>query len=105
MFDYFRTFKEAFGWQRKLGLRALLIFIGKSFLAYVFLVGFYLVGLRLVLLTPVMDYLTTDKVVETTLDTMLGFRLVVLIPVVMHVVKTRYGELSSPGAESREEYI
>lgn len=63
MNGYFRTIKDAFSWRKKLDIKQLLLFALYSVLAYIFLVGLYLVGTSLAigLYTPLMDSLTADS--------------------------------------------
>lgn len=88
MLDYFRTLKDAFYWQKKLGLKAWLMFGLKSVLAYIFLVGLYLVGFRILMYTPVIDYMTGDIIYGITANVLLALRIILSIPVILHGIKT-----------------
>ena len=88
MSDYFRTLKAAFSWQKMLGLKQLTFFVLKSVLAYIFLVGLYLVGFRLVMLTPLMDSMTVDNVYDITAGTLRALGIALSIPAILHVIKT-----------------
>ncbi len=88
MLNYFRTFKDAFDWQKKLGLKPLAMFVLQSVLAYIFLAGLYLVGFRVVMFTPFMDYMTVDAVYEITANVLIALRIILSIPVILHVIKT-----------------
>ncbi|AMO49054.1 Hypothetical protein AKI40_2660 [Enterobacter sp. FY-07] len=87
MLSYFRTLKDAFDWKQNLGLKPLAMFVLKSVLAYIFLVGLYLVGFRVVMYTPFMDYMTVDTVCEITANVLIALRIILSIPVILHVIK------------------
>ncbi|EOI3556555.1 hypothetical protein [Cronobacter dublinensis] len=90
MIGYFRAIKDAFSWQKKLDIKQLLLFALYSVLAYIFLVGLYLVGASLAigLYTPLMDSLTADSLNEITAIVLLAFKVILAIPLIMHVIKT-----------------
>lgn len=90
MLGYFRTLKDAFNWKRKLGLKQLMLFVLHNVLAYIFLVGLYLVGSSLViaLYTPLMDSLTADSIGEITASVLLALKIILSIPVILHVIKS-----------------
>lgn len=90
MLGYFRTLKDAFNWQRKLGLKQLMLFALHNVLAYIFLVGLYLVGFSLAtaLYTPLMDSLTADSIGEITASVLLALKIILSIPVILHVIKS-----------------
>ncbi|SMG30231.1 hypothetical protein SAMN03159353_1006201 [Cedecea sp. NFIX57] len=88
MLNYFRTMKDAFYWQKKLGLKPLMVFILKSVLAYIFLVGLYLVVFRILMYTPFIDYMTVDIIYEITINMLIAFRIILSVPVILHVIKT-----------------
>ncbi|EKM0665575.1 hypothetical protein RBA25_000933 [Cronobacter turicensis] len=90
MLGYFRTIKEAFSWQKKLGIKQLMLFVLYSVFAYIFLVGLYLVGASLAIgiYTPLMDSLTADSLNEITAKVLLTFKVILAIPLILHIVKT-----------------
>ena len=88
MLNYFRTLRDAFDWNKKLALKPLALFVLKSVLAYILLVGLYLVGFRVVMYTPLMEYMTVDIIYEITASVLLAFRITLSIPVILHVIKT-----------------
>jgi hypothetical protein len=90
MLGYFRTLKDAFNWQRKLGLKQLMLFALHNVLAYIFLVGLYLVGFSLVaaLYTPLTDSLTVDSIGEITASVLLALKIILSIPLILHVIKS-----------------
>ncbi|EOV9616205.1 hypothetical protein ACN5LY_000755 [Cronobacter dublinensis] len=90
MIGYFRAIKDAFSWQKKLDIKQLLLFALYSVLAYIFLVGLYLIGASLAigLYTPLMDSLTADSLNEITAIVLLAFKVILAIPLIMHVIKT-----------------
>ncbi|ELY2738298.1 hypothetical protein SMC30_003313 [Cronobacter dublinensis] len=90
MIGYFRMIKDAFSWQKKLDIKQLLLFALYSVLAYIFLVGLYLVGASLAigLYTPLMDSLTADSLNEITASVLLAFKAILAIPLIIHVIKT-----------------
>lgn len=90
MIGYFRTIKDAFSWQKKLGIKQLLLFTLYSVLAYIFLVGFYLVGTSLAIgiYTPLMDSLTADSISEITAKVLMTLKVILAIPLILHIIKT-----------------
>ena len=90
MLGYFRTLKDAFNWQRKLGLKQLMLFALYNVLAYIFLVGLYLVGFSLAaaLYAPLRDSLTIDSIGEITANVLLALKILLSIPVILHVIKS-----------------
>lgn len=85
---WFLQFINAFHWRAKLSFGALLRFIGLSVLAYALLVGLMMVGLQLILLTPVIERLTAPGVMAFTSGAVKVFMVVVFIPVGLHSLKT-----------------
>lgn len=90
MRDYFRTIKDAFSWQKKLSLKQLALFALKSVLAYIFLIGLYLVGFSAVIAvyTPLRDSLTVDDIYEMTANVLPALKVILSIPVILHIIKT-----------------
>lgn len=90
MLGYFRTLKDAFNWKRKLGLKQLMLFALQNVLAYIFLVGLYLVGFSLAaaLYTPLTDSLTADLIGEITAGVLLALKIILSIPLILHVIKS-----------------
>ncbi|SUB82890.1 Uncharacterised protein [Pragia fontium] len=95
MLDYFSTVKEAFNWRCKLGLKPLLIFMFKSVLAYIFLVGFYIVGFQILVRTPLMHYMSVENILNITKYTTLVIIIVVSVPVGLHILKFLIGCITS----------
>lgn len=90
MRDYFRTIKDAFSWQKKLSLKQLALFALKSVLAYIFLIGLYLAGFSAVIAvyTPLRDSLTVDDIYEMTANVLPALKVILSIPVILHIIKT-----------------
>ncbi|VEB98952.1 Uncharacterised protein [Cedecea lapagei] len=90
MLDYFRTIKDAFYWQKKLGLKPLVMFILNNVFAYIFLVGLYLVVFRMLVYTPLVDYVTVDIISEITANVLNTLQIILCVPVILHVIKTTF---------------
>lgn len=95
MLGYFLTLKDAFNWHKKLSLKQLVIFAFMSVFAYIFLVGLYFFGFMAAMHTPLMDYLTVDAVYEITASVLLALRVILSIPLILHVLKSIVGGIAA----------
>ena len=95
MRTWFLQYIKAFHWRARLSYGALLRFMGLSVLAYALLVGLMMVGLQLILLTPVIERLTAPGVMAFTSGAVNVFLAVVFIPVGLHGLKTVIYSLAS----------
>ncbi|EOC0143394.1 hypothetical protein ACI0YY_000588 [Cronobacter sakazakii] len=85
---YFTYWRNTLRWGYRLSIKQLLAFMGYSVIAYSFLLGFWLALFQVVAFTPLMEYLTADRVINSSIWVTRVAQALVGIPVMLHAVKT-----------------
>ncbi|EKK3975376.1 hypothetical protein ACN1T9_000505 [Cronobacter sakazakii] len=85
---YFTYWRNTLRWGYRLSIKQLLAFVGYSVIAYSFLLGFWLALFQVVAFTPLMEYLTADRVINSSIWVTRVAQALVGIPVMLHAVKT-----------------
>ncbi|EMA4136534.1 hypothetical protein [Cronobacter turicensis] len=85
---YFTHWRNTLRWGYRLSIKQLVVFIGRSVIAYIFLLGLWLAVFQAIAFTPLIDYLTADIITTAGVWVTRAAQALVGIPVILHAIKS-----------------
>ncbi|EPE7488665.1 hypothetical protein ACSMAF_000678 [Cronobacter universalis] len=85
---YLTDWRNTFRWGYRLSIKQLVVFIGRSVIAYIFLLGLWLAVFQVIAFTPLVEYLTADIIITTGTRVTYASQALVGIPVILHAIKS-----------------